>query len=219
MKQDLTIELLIQESINFSDEQSLVNHIELLGITDGKAVGTYVKHKFKKHLTTKYNVSIGSSARGIDLPSDSINTDIKVISIRQPQSSCPYKSSRQKIFGLGYNLLVFVYDKVDSGDKCTLNFLNCTFINKERTADFTTTKRIREMLADGANKDDLIGYFEDKNIPGDEITYNDLADEILERPPAQGYLTISNALQWRLQYARVISLNNNVEGVLNYDRK
>lgn len=31
-----------------------------------------------------------------------------------------------------------------------------------------------------------------------------IADEILRNPPKQGYLTISNALQWRLQYGRVI---------------
>jgi putative type II site-specific deoxyribonuclease len=34
----------------------------------------------------------------------------------------------------------------------------------------------------------------------------------------QGYLTISNALQWRLQYKRVIELDNQVEGVYNYVR-
>jgi hypothetical protein len=38
----------------------------------------------------------------------------------------------------------------------------------------------------------------------DEIELNNLAKEIIKNPPKQGYLTISNALQWRLQYARVI---------------
>lgn len=42
------------------------NHSELLGVTDGKAVGTYVEHKFKD-LLEKYEL-IGSSAKGIDLP-------------------------------------------------------------------------------------------------------------------------------------------------------
>ena len=28
-----------------------------------------------------------------------------------------------------------------------------------------------------------------------------------------GYLTISNALQWRLQYQRIVTLNENVEGI------
>ena len=60
------------------------------------------------------------------------------------------------------------------------------------------------------------GLLNDKNVPGDEITYSDLADEILANPPQQGYLTISNALQWRLQYKRVIELDNSVGGVVNF---
>ena len=98
-----------------------------------------------------------------------------------------------------------------------MNFTHCTFINRDKTADYTTTKRLREMVYDGANKEDIIGFLQDKNIPGDEIVYNDLADEILSHLPEQGYLTISNALQWRLQYSRVISLNNSVNGVVNYE--
>lgn len=114
-------------------------------------------------------------------------------------------------------MLIFVYEKTDTANTCTLNFVNCTFIDRNRTADFTTTRRLRQMLADGANKEDIIGYFQDRNIPGDEIIHNDLADEVLERIPDQGYLTISNALQWRLQYGRVIELKNSVEGVINFD--
>ena len=118
----LTIEKLIESAQQFAVEQSKLNHETLLGITDGKAVGTYVEHKFKNFLTSNYKVEIGNSASGLDLPGV-INTDIKVTSIKQPQSSCPFKASRQKIFGLGYNLLVFVYDKVDMDDRCSLNFL------------------------------------------------------------------------------------------------
>jgi len=219
MKNRLSLENLRHEAKVFCEMQSKINHTELLGVTDGKAVGTYVEHKFKSHLDERYMVELGNSAAGIDLPSPDINTDIKVTSVRQPQSSCPYKSSRQKIFGLGYNLMVFVYEKVDTNTVCTLNFRNCTFVNKEQTADFTTTKRLIEMLRDGANKEDLIAYFTDRNIPGDEITYSSLADEVLLKQPKQGYLTISNALQWRLQYGRVIELHNTVEGVINFDWK
>lgn len=73
------------------------------------------------------------------------------------------------------------------------------------------------MVYDGANKEDIIGFLQDKNVPGDDIVYNDLAEEILSYLPEQGYLTISNALQWRLQYARVIALDNSVQGVINYE--
>lgn len=189
----------------------------MIGVTDGKAVGTYVEHRFQNYLQERYTLTVGNSAKGIDLPSTNIMTDIKVTSITQPQSSCPFRNARQKIFGLGYNLLVFVYNKQDTKTSCTLHFTHCTFIEKVRTADFTITKRLREMVKDGANKADIIGFLIDKNIPGDEIVYNKLADEILTKMPEQGYLTISNALQWRLQYARVITLNNQVNGVTNYE--
>ncbi len=217
MKPVLTIKHLIEEAKIFCEFMSHENHAELLGVTDGKAVGTYVEHRFQHYLSEHYIVTIGSSAKGIDLPGENICTDIKVTSITQPQSSCPFKNARQKIYGLGYNLLVFVYDKKDSVGVCHLHFTHCAFIDAARTADFTITKRLREMVQDGAYKEDIIGFLEDKNVPGDEIVYNDLADEVLCNPPVQGFLTISNALQWRLQYARVIELNNKVDGVVNYE--
>ena len=69
----------------------------------------------------------------------------------------------------------------------------------------------------GASKEVIIGFLEVRIIPGDEIIFNELAVEILNSTPEQGYLTISNALQWRLQYSRVIELNNTVDGVTNYE--
>ena len=217
MKPKLTIDQLVREAGIFCNFMSEENHAELLGVTDGKAVGTYVEHKFQQYLSEHYIVTVGSSAKGIDLPDEDIQTDIKVTSITQPQSSCPFKNARQKIYGLGYNLLVLVYDKKDAGNKCSLCFTHCTFIDNMRTADFTITKRLREMISDGAYKEDIIGFLEDRNVPGDDIVYNDLAEEILTNPPTQGYLTISNALQWRLQYARVIALDNKVYGIVNYE--
>lgn len=214
-KKKLTIENLIEEAQIFCVEQSKFQHKELYGVTDGKAVGTLIEHKFQTHLNDKYEVLIGSSARGIDLPSDDIQTDIKVTSIRQPQSSCPFKDAKQKIFGLGYNLLVFVYDKSDDPKTQTaiLNFVSCSFVHKERTADYTTTYRLREMVKDGANEADIIAYLQDKNIPADEITLAKVAEQILQTPPEQGYLTISNALQWRLQYQRIVNLTDNIPGI------
>lgn len=217
MKSKLELNKLIIEAKKFCEIEGKKNHIQLLGITDGKAVGTYVEHAFKKYLEERYSFTIGNSASGIDLPDEYINTDIKVTSIKQPQSSCPYKDSKQKIFGLGYNLLVFVYDKIDFENECKLKFINCTFVTANHTADYTTTKRIREMLEDNANKEDIMGYLIDRSIPGDEITLSNLADLIIDNKPLQGYLTISNALQWRLQYSRVISLNNEIEGVVNVE--
>jgi hypothetical protein len=213
MKKNLTIENVIIEAKAFCIAQSNTPNKELFGVTDGKAVGTHIEHKFQQHLADKYELKIGSSAKGIDLPS--VDIDIKVTSVKQPQSSCPFKDAKQKIFGLGYNLLVFVYDKVDNPKTKTANldFVSCSFISKERTADYTTTFRLREMVKDKANIEDIIAYLNDKNIPADEITLQQLAEQILRTPPEQGYLTISNALQWRLQYQRIVTLSDNVDGI------
>jgi hypothetical protein len=214
-KEILTIEKLIEEAKIFCSKQSMIQHKELFGVTDGKAVGTLIEHKFQTRLQDKYDVIVGSSAKGIDLPSDDILTDIKVTSIKQPQSSCPFKDVKQKIFGLGYNLLVFVYDKTDNPETqtATLNFVSCSFISKERTADYTMTYRLREMVKDKANEADIIAYLQDRNIPVDEITLTEIAKQVLKTPPQQGYLTISNALQWRLQYQRIVTLSEDISGV------
>lgn len=215
MKRELTIESLKQAAKMFCEIESTFQNADLFGVTDGKAVGTYIEHKFQKYLEDHYTYFKGSSAKGIDLPGETIQTDIKVTSIRQPQSSCPFKDAKQKIFGLGYNILVFVYEKVDDPNTSAakLDFVSCSFLEKERTADYTTTYRIREMIKDGAIKEDIVAYINDKNIPADDITIGLIADQILNTTPKQVYLTISNALQWRLQYARVVHLNEIVEGI------
>ena len=215
MKLKLTHDSLITEAQIFCAAQSKIQHKELFGVTDGKAVGTLIEAAFQQHLNEKYEVQIGNAATGIDLPSDDILTDIKVTSIKQPQSSCPFRDAKQKIFGLGYNLLVFVYDKTDdpSAKTANLNFVSCSFVSKERTADYTTTFRLREMVKDKANEADIIAYLNDKNIPADEITLAKLAEQILNTPPEQGYLTISNALQWRLQYQRIVALTEDIPGI------
>ena len=87
------------------------------------------------------------------------------------------------------------------------------FVEKERTADFQTTKGLLGIIERDGNKDDVISFIVERNLPVDEIGAEQLADRILENPPLQGYLTISNALQWRLQYSRVIKEAGAVSGI------
>lgn len=213
MKKQLTIESLINEAEKFCANNTGVYRPELFGVTDGKAVGTFVEHLFQQYLANRYDLTVGNSASGLDLPS--VNTDIKVTSIKQPQSSCPFKDSKQKIFGLGYNLLVFVYKKHDDSKskKGMLEFVSCSFIDKSRTADFQTTTGIHKIISNQGNQDDVFAFLVDHNIPSDEVTLYKIAGETLNNPPQIGYLTISNALQWRLQYSRIVSLNDNVIGI------
>ena len=55
----------------------------------------------------------------------------------------------------------------------------------------TLTTHLRTMVAEGANHEDIVGYLQDRNLPGDEIVLQDLANESLTNPPEQGVLTIS----------------------------
>jgi len=211
----LTIEILKNEASKFSILESKHEESSIFGSTDGKAVGTYLEHKFQGYLEEKYTFSKGNSASGIDFPEKSINTDIKVTSITQPQSSCPFKSARQKIYGLGYNILIFVYEKIDNNKKrkSRLNIHHSVFVHKNRTADYQLTTSIHSILDNNGNKDDLIALFFEKNLPIDDIEKLNLADEIFKNRPDIGYLTISNALQWRLQYGRVIEKAGIILGI------
>ena len=213
MLKKLTVPCLKTEATAFAAQESTHAEPSLFGVTDGKAVGTYLEQKFQANLHKKYDYVEGSSAKGIDFPE--LNVDIKVTSIKQPQSSCPFKSARQKIYGLGYNLLVFVYEKSDDEQTKTgsLNIHHTIFVDKSRTADFQTTSGIRSILENDANLDDMLAFFSDRMLPLDDIQAQELAEEVLANPPKIGYLTISNALQWRLQYSRVIQQAGTVVGI------
>ena len=214
MKPLLDLEILLGEATAFSEIESWHDEPSLYGITDGKAVGTYLEHKFIKYLVDRYEFAQGNSASGIDLPA--LEADIKVTSIRQPQSSCPFKSARQKIYGLGYHLVIFVYEKSDDAARRTarLNILHTIFVHRELTADYQMTRSILQIIQNGGNAEDLVALMQDRHLPVDEIEANNIAEEILRNPPQQGYLTISNALQWRLQYGRVIQQAGLTPGVI-----
>jgi len=215
---ELKLENLFSEAVNFVKQFEETPCPELAGVTDGKAIGTFVEHKFKDYLSERYFNLEGNSAHGVDLSNPALNTDIKATYIKQPQSSCPYKSASQKIFGLGYNLIVFVYDRVESSRDHSITIINVTFISANKTGDYTLTTRLQEMIKDKCSVEDIAAYFADRCLPGDDITYEALAKKVLDEGVEQGFLTISNALQWRLQYKRVIELSNSQPGIKNYDK-
>lgn len=70
------------------------------------------------------------------------------------------------------------------------------------------------ILGNDGNKDDLRAFLEERMLPVDNIEAKRIVDEIMKNPPIIGYLTISNALQWRLQYSRVIKKAGDVKGVI-----
>ncbi|MBI3767719.1 MAG: restriction endonuclease [Deltaproteobacteria bacterium] len=213
MKPTLSLDRLKAEAQRFAQIESAHREPSLYGVTDGKAVGTYFEHKFRSYLHDRYEFAEGNSAKGIDFPD--LDVDMKVTSVKQPQSSCPFKSARQKIYGLGYSVLVFVYEKSDDAKARTghLDILHAIFVESTCTADYQTTTGIRRILENNGNKDDLLAFLQERMLPVDDIEASSIADELPKRPPDVGYLTISNALQWRLQYSRVIEKAGSVAGI------
>jgi hypothetical protein len=212
-KPRLTLETLLAEAKLFAVQESAHPEPAMFGVTDGKAVGTYFEHKLQAHLHERYLYAEGSSAKGIDFPE--LDVDLKFTSIRQPQSSCPFRSARQKVYGLGYNLLIYVYEKSDDPitKTGTLNVQHVIFVDKAATADWQTTSGLLKILDNQGNLDDILAFIAERMLPVDEIQAEQLAQDIMATPPQLGYLTISNALQWRLQYRRVIEQAGNVPGI------
>lgn len=210
----LTIESLCAEARVFSIAESIHPEPTLYGVTDGKAVGTYLELKFRKYLLDKgFTFERGNAANGLDFPG--LNVDMKVTSSKQPQSSCPFRSIRQKVYGLGYSVIVFVYDKRDDVTKraATLSITDTIFVEAGKTADYQMTRGLLDILDRDANQDDLMAFMIERNLTADELELSNLAAEILKNRPEQGYLTISPALQWRLQYKRVIDKAGDVAGI------
>ena len=87
------------------------------------------------------------------------------------------------------------------------------FIERNCTADDQMTRHLLQIIENDGNMEDIVAFLQDKNLPVDDIQARNLAERILRDPPPQGYLTISNALQWRLQYGRVISQAGKIPGI------
>lgn len=201
---------------HFAKDFTSKSHNDLRGIDNGKAVGTYVEQSYRDFLLETKTIEpndVGNSAKGIDLPG--LNMDVKVTSIKQPQSSSPFKSFKQKIEGLGYNLMLFVYEKTDTATDCFIKLLAVRYIPAERTADWQTTRGLLDVIGREANSDDIFAFLKERMIPVDDETLMAYAESLLANPPQTGYLTISNALQWRLHYKRVIT--STLQGIVDLD--
>lgn len=121
---------LITNFINFIES----NYDDLINV-EVKTRSTLIEQKFKTFLSDNLDFEIeGNSALGVDLPI--FNTDIKCTSISQPQSSSPYRSINEKLFGVDYNILLFVYS-IDNG---VFKIENCAYIPKHMTGCKNATK-------------------------------------------------------------------------------
>mgnify|MGYP000646116823 CR=1 FL=1 len=118
-------------------------NFEILQNIEVKDRATIVENIFKSYFEDQTKIKLsGSAAKGIDLPE--FNTDLKFTCSNQPQSSSPYKSVHEKLFGLDYNLLLFTYENTQTNFKIK----DCIFIPKEKTGCKNASKFIEKTQSD-----------------------------------------------------------------------
>ena len=89
MKPQLTVEALPAEAATFAETESAHDESSLYCLTDGKAVSTYLEHKFQSLLNARYTYDEGSSVQGIDF--SGLKVDLKVASIKLPVNNSAYR--------------------------------------------------------------------------------------------------------------------------------
>lgn len=125
----------------------------------------------------------------------------------------PFGKTKNLWIGIFSSCLCLRQDRRRNKKTCCLSIKHTVFVDQSRTADFQTTSGLLKIIENSGNIDDVRAFFEERMLPVDDIQAQTLAEEVLSNPPALGYLTISNALQWRLQYNRVIQEAGSVSGI------
>lgn len=71
-----------------------------------------------------------------------------------------------------------------------------------------------DILDHDGNEEDIASFILDRGLLADAVQVNSFVDRIMQnRHVTLGYLTISNALQWRLQYGHAINHAGSVQGL------
>lgn len=207
----LTLNALKMEATEFAGRLDGAEFDNLYGVTDGKAIGTFIEKSFNEFLKDRYDYQEGNAAKGVDFPE--LGVDLKTTSITQPQSSGPFTAASEKVYGFPYDLIIFVYDKQDDQKRKTtlLVIKRVVFLKREFTGDNQTTAGLQMILANGGGKQEVENFLKERELPVNEYERSHLAEDIVAKPPQVGYLTISPALQWRLQYKRVYNLTGDNE--------
>ena len=213
-KRKLTNDILISEAKTFCLREATYDNPELYVISDNATTNHYIKRKFFEHLNELYNFDYQTD-KGISFPEKDINTNILVVSKEKPESMCVFKNAMQKIYGLGFNVILFIYEKEDNHDQkaSRISFKKCAFIEKERTADYDITFQLIQMIENDAQKDDIIGFLMDHNMPADELKLNHIAEQILINPPKQGYFGICYPMKWELKFGKFLDLKEQTGGI------
>lgn len=179
-------------------------------LSSSKKIGTYFEKELRDWFGNETDIdSDGSVAQEEDIPE--LNLDVKATSKTQPQSSIPMRAPIERIRGMNYDILVFIYDMDKSGDERSVEIEHCSYIPRERTSDHRKSKEARELIEEYENND--ISWSELKtnikeltgvsHLESVEVVTDEQLEELIKNPPKEGAITVSAAAQWRPQYRQV----------------
>ena len=120
---------------------------------------------------------------------------------------CKVTGSRLNLISIPVHIIASDCPVVISREQCTGRKGGCCVLYHTRVC------HVQDIIENNGNQDDIVAFMQDRLLPVEEIQASQIAAEILANPPNIGYLTISNALQWRLQYRRVIEEAGKVDGI------
>ena len=148
----LSVSELESQSRHFVESLSSVLIGEDWTSLDGKTIGTGVELLFKDFLVSRgFHFVSGNAASGLDFPE--LLVDVKVSRDKKPQHSCPFRSIEQKVYGLGYGLLLFTYGR-EPGEN-GIRMKKVRYIPREETSDRRVTTRLHALLSSGADFRDI----------------------------------------------------------------
>jgi hypothetical protein len=163
-----------------------------------KRTVTAIERQFHDQLEENFAHVRGSSSKGIDLPQ--LNYDIKITSLREPQSSAPYGHASERIFGLPYGILLLPYD--DEGDG--LVFIEPVLFAAAETADRRITAELRALRESGATQREIAAFLLGAGVGLSEDEIERVSARIIKEGIPQGRLVLSDAHQWRLRYSEAL---------------
>jgi len=166
--------------------------------TDPKSLAMFAERTLHRWLQTRFDYRTGSSANGLDFPD--VPMDFKLTDAARPQSSIPAAGRHEMLWGLGYHVLVAIYQKSPRDGAIYLALDDLWCLDAEQTADRRTTEEVQRLVRHDA-RDGVLARYLEQRLPfcrAEEARVQ--VARIRAQPPVLGQLTLSPAMQYRATY-------------------
>lgn len=205
-QEDFTVETLKAAARDFA---LLVNQGTVFGPDATFLHGGHIEREFLAYLEKRFHLpAFTSTSPGADLDIGVtlvwIRTRESLSGTRIHDGALPYQDAYQQLFGIGRDMLVFIY-QLDRSASLTsgaaLAIQHVLYMPREQTGDKRVADRITQILNDErdseAKKDELVQFFAALHPSPNSTQRTELAYRVLSQPPGIGALRY-RWLSWRI---------------------